>query len=152
MPKFLNGLIILVFLVLSVNSANQFFAHKRQADTAAKWPTSTATITASDIDAGQRGGMVAFFRPRVYYQFNAGGHVCGGQTISYPDPRSIDKEVAEVYLKKYQVGLRVPVYYDVADPSKSCLEPGDNKTLMSEFYWSLGFLLAAGVTFLLNRD
>lgn len=152
MLKFVNLLLASLFLVLTCYVGYNYVIDKSLAIASHKWSMSVATIQSSQIQLGQRGGNVAFFVPKVTYQFIVDGRLYGGSNVSFPNPRDINQDTADFYTKKYQKGLRVNVAYNPLKPSENCLEPGDNSTLNHELYWALGFLAAALLILYLNKE
>ena len=152
MLKFINLLLASLFLVLTCYVGYNYVINKHLSLESKKWPQSVATIQSSQIQVAQRGGNVALYVPNVTYQFRVHESLFGGNNVSYPNPRDINQDVADLYTKKYQKGLRVYVSYNPLKPSENCIEQGENSTLNHELYWALGFLAAAMLIMFLNKE
>ncbi len=93
------------------------------------WPTVEGKVTATRID--RRGGRNRIedkrrYTPRVSYEYVVDGKTHRSDRIDFlPDGHSTrDRSAAEAVLQRYSKGSTVEVFYDPADPSTSCLEPG----------------------------
>ena len=86
-----------------------------------KWPTVEGQIISSDVVGGR------IFQPEVGYSFTVDQKSYMGNTdlkVPYFGPSSARKEVAYKTVADYQVGSKVDVFYNPADPEESYLKPG----------------------------
>ncbi|MBK9205295.1 MAG: DUF3592 domain-containing protein [Candidatus Obscuribacter sp.] len=100
MLKFVNLLLASLFMVLTCYVGYNYVIDKHLSLESKKWPQSVATIQSSQIRIAQRGGNVALYVPNVTYQFRVNENLYGGSNVSYPNPRDIDQDVADLYTKK----------------------------------------------------
>lgn len=116
----LGGLMTLAFLLFSL----------RDAAAAARWPTVSGTVVASEVRShrelvGGRGGSstVEVFSPSVEYRYQVGGREYHGGQVAFGAAVSAGKALAEKTVTRYPQGAAVTVHYDPGNPSTAVLEP-----------------------------
>src|SRR5688500_614732 len=109
-----------VFFVLSTRA-------RRLVSATRDWATGSATIVEAKVDA-QRGmtsggGSATTFYPVVRYDYEVDGRIYRGtQRVLGDEVSKGVRSWAERDIAAYQPGMRVPVYYDPADPRQAVLE------------------------------
>jgi len=121
---------------------SQFITHKIKADSSLRWSHAKGQIQSSTVNWESNKGR-DFYEPKVTYTFDYKGNLCGGNTLCFPAPSHINEEEANSIKTKFPAGASVTVYFDPQSPVNSCLEPGDNKGLSYELYWTLGWAAVA---------
>lgn len=106
--------------------------HAIMGDQALGWPSTSGTLTELKRVEHDGGAYVLFAAP-----FDVGGtsYVC---TRSWAGWRP---EAESSLARDYKVGDSIKIYYDPADPTRSCLTPGVRKDAGWVFLLSLGPIL-----------
>lgn len=115
------GLMLVVGMALAYGGARTVV----RAHQSASWPTTDATITSSSVETlrSRRGGVR--FHPEVRYQYAVNGSTYSATTISFGGNDAGSLSDAQLVTHHYASGHHVPVHYEPADPSVSCLEVGN---------------------------
>jgi len=90
---------------------------------AARWPTTMARITKSEVrvDHGNLEDVTSVVNvPVVEYEFTVGGKVYNGSRVNAVDDKN-NRDV-QARLDRYPAGATVPVYYKPDDPAEAVLE------------------------------
>jgi hypothetical protein len=118
---------------------------------AARWPTTTGTVTATRIEETKtyRGGFR--YTPVVRYRYAVAGAEYDGNRLAFGDDAGDGSHSgAERVLQSYPVCTAVLVHYNSGRPGESVLQMGpDAWWLFDPVGWAVGFLLLAGYWFYL---
>jgi hypothetical protein len=126
----------------------------RTAIGSSRWPTTTGTVTGSNIRAhagteGSSGG----YSIEIIYEYDVDGDTYTSRRYSFGDrPTKSTRSAAETWLEEhYPVGSDTTVYYDPDDPDVTVLETGGAGTQFVIFLVGLVFT-GIGVVILLQPD
>jgi len=100
-----------------------------------------ARIDGSWVDVERSGSRNRRTRyiPRINYSYSVGGQTYRNDYIWLTSTQSYSsRNTAEMFLRPYQRGATVPVYYSPADPQRSAL-------LIESGAWPMLILLAVGL-------
>ncbi|TLM72839.1 DUF3592 domain-containing protein [Microbulbifer harenosus] len=139
--------ISLILLIVLLKNAGKGVESKR-------WPTTRrlvvynkvhtrATTTGSDILEGNRSPTSTL---ALEYSYTVNGKKYKSSTIKFLRGESNNFFIERIIGRKYPVGKKVNVYYNVRNPSEACLEPGLAFGAILGFLIVLSFLLC-GVVF-----
>jgi Protein of unknown function (DUF3592) len=114
------------------------------------WPTAPGMMTRSDShDAGRRinsarGPAIELFARDLTYLYRVGDRSYEGHHVGPFEQPEVSREAAYRDTQRFPAGRPVQVFYDPADPGRSCLDPAsDNSTSWAEVGAGLFFLLIA---------
>ena len=127
------GLIALGTVVLAVLAAGDYrecqrLGQARQFAVASEnWPRALgavrdASVVTLRIPRGKT--SVTGYRARVEFEYLVAGAAHRGDLLSFCQPPSLERPVAEARLVRYPAGAPVEVRYDPANPARGVLEPG----------------------------
>lgn len=129
-----------------------FFAARKSAKQAAKWPSVRGKIVKSEVEEYQeryddegRTRWRTAYRPAVEYTYALHGIEYHGNQISYGMTVSAGKGYAEKLAAKYPVGGEVDVHYNPAKPATSALELSGGATWFILVVALIVFALAAAL-------
>lgn len=110
-----------------------------------EWPDVEGTVTSSTVMPARSGEYSGY--PDVTYEYRVGGEARQGNRISMGMMGRGTPEGAARIVKQYEVGSKVRVCYDPANPSYSVLVRGANmKTVGSLAAGGAMLFVMAGVT------
>ena len=118
---FLGGLVLLIIgaglaLILSRTVL-------RDGQASESWPTTTGTITTSELRT-QRSGDGYTYSPRVVYEYSVAGETYTSGRITVADGSSSRANGAQEKVAQYPLGTEVAVHYDPDLPTEALLEVG----------------------------
>lgn len=96
----------------------------RQIAEARRWPSTQGLVVGSwiDIDRGSGRNRRTRYIPKVNYSYSVGGRTFYNDYIWLTSTQSYSSRgTAETFLRAYQRGGSVPVFYNPADPQRSAL-------------------------------
>ena len=139
--------ISLILLVVLLKDAGKGVESKR-------WPTTRglvvynkvhtrSTTTGSDIHEGNRNPVSTLI---LEYSYTVKGRKYKCSNIKFLRGESNNFFIERIIGRKYPVGKKVNVYYNVRNPSEACLEPGLTFGAILGFLIVFSFLLS-GVVF-----
>ena len=99
------------------------------------WPMVDGSIETSAISSDANDLL-----PHITYCYNV-GEQSYRRALEFPADITPTQEYAESYVKKYPVGLRIPVYYNPERPDHATLEPGLGRGDWLVFVIGLGTLV-----------
>ena len=118
-------MLTLIFLIAFPFALYKAWKNVQVAKASAAWPTTTGTITASEI------AKVMFRRqPRITYTYSVNGSPFTSQRVSFAGgykPKDVDPILA-----RYPVGSEVMVAHDPQNPAEATLETGANKQVTAQ--------------------
>ncbi|MFN8433799.1 MAG: DUF3592 domain-containing protein [Anaerolineales bacterium] len=142
---------LLFFLILAVaffwqsyRLLNRSLPGLRDAQASRSWPSvpGTVTIVSSRMEwVNVKRRNLTYSRPWVQSTYTVNGQSLVCERFAFNDHliSTGTKKDAEDYVKSYQVGQTVQVYYDPNDPKKSVLEPGNISPSMSSLLGAVVF-------------
>lgn len=117
----------LFLFLIGVGTGLYGLRYRRKALAMQRWPSVTGTITVSTVEPYQShsatGGMVQFFRPRVEYEYEVGGHQYRAGDLSPMEVEYTDPTHAQSVVARYPRRSTVTVYFDPAHPASATLQP-----------------------------
>jgi hypothetical protein len=127
------------------------------------WPTAQGTVISSqalsDSSRIKGGGYNHYYTVDVTYKYLVNGNSYQSNVFVFGIPKSFaDSAEAQSVVAAHPVNGNVTVYYDPADPGRSCLEPGTVPpqfgliTLMSGGFLLVGLLLLISGGFSVARS
>lgn len=140
----LVGGVILFFGVRQIMRAN--------ASTA--WPAVTGVVTVAELGkhTGHDPDDATTYSADISYDYVVNDRSYVNGTVNFGSVQTSDPSTARRVLKRYPVGLQVPVYYNPADPQEAILEPGlDWGSWFLPIFGSIFLAVGVGVFFLLLR-
>jgi len=123
---------------LGIKSDFDSYEHaKYYAFASRKWPTTTGTITYSNVsfEYGWGRSSLSHYVPQVKYQYSVHGRTYRGDQISFPNPKYLNNVDADRVRDQYQKGSEAEVFYDPKDPATSCLVKGLTEHLTNRIPW-----------------
>lgn len=111
------------------------------------WPFTTGHVVRSEVvrEAYAIGETEEVFVPAIEYAYTASGREWCGRTVSFaPRLHTTFRGRAEDVCRRYVAGADVAVYYDPADPGRSCLEPAAGRNALggaaagATLVWTIG--------------
>lgn len=88
------------------------------------WPYVPGKITQSRKVIFQDADSGASYKPEIEYTYAVGNEILMGRLVAFGLRfKAGPEEFADTYVKRYQVGRSVRVYYDLTNPKRSVLEP-----------------------------
>jgi hypothetical protein len=118
-------MLTLLFLIVFPFAIYKAWKNVQTAKGSVNWPTTTGTITASDIK------KVVFRRqPQITYSYSVNGKPYTSQRVSFAGgykPKEVDPVLA-----RYPVGAEVIVAHDPQNPAEAALETGSNKQFTAQ--------------------
>jgi len=135
-------MLTLIFLIAFPFALYQAWKNVQRAKASTSWPTTTGSITATDIK------KVMFRRqPLITYTYAVNGTPYTSQRISFAGgykPKEVDPVLA-----RYPAGTAVTVAYDPQKPTEATLETGANKQVKAQLrLLVVCFILIVGVNIL----
>jgi hypothetical protein len=138
----ITALVLLALGLLCAIGSGWFIVSDRQQIAEAKsWPSTPAQIDGSWVDVERSGSRNRRTRyiPKVNYSYDVGGQTYRNDYIWLTSTQSYSsRNTAEMFLRTYQRGATVPVFYSPADPQRSAL-------LIESGAWPMFILLAVGL-------
>ena len=118
-------MLTLLFLIVFPFALYKAWKNVQMAKASVYWPTTTGTITASQIK------KVVFRRqPQITYSYSVNGAPFTSQRVSFAGGHK-PKEVDPI-LARYPVGSEVTVAHDPQNPAEATLETGANKQVTAQ--------------------
>jgi hypothetical protein len=118
-------MLALLFLIVFPFALYSAWKNVQKAKASTAWPTTTGTVTASDIR------KVMFRRqPQITYSYSVNGAPFTSQRVSFAGgykPKEVDPILA-----RYPVGSEVTVAHDPQNPADATLETGANKQVTAQ--------------------
>jgi Protein of unknown function (DUF3592) len=118
-------MLTLIFLIVFPFALYKAWKNVQKAKASVNWPTTTGTITGSDIK------KVVFRRqPLITYSYSVNGQAFSSQRVSFAGgykPKEVDPVLA-----RYPVGGQVTVAHDPQNPAEATLETGSNKQVTAQ--------------------
>ncbi|MDQ4086660.1 MAG: DUF3592 domain-containing protein [Pseudomonadota bacterium] len=111
-------------LICAIGSAWFIVSDRQQIAEARSWPSTPAQIIGSWLDVDRTSGRNRRTRyiPRINYSYTVGGQTYRNDYIWLTSTQSYStRNTAETFLRDYQPGATIPVYYSPADPQRSAL-------------------------------
>lgn len=118
------------------------------------WPNVTGVVTVSELGkhVGHDRDDATTYSADVSYDYVVNDRVYVNGVVNFGSVHTSDPSTARRVLKRYPVGLQVPVYYNPADPQDAVLEPGlDGGSWFLPIFGSVFLLVGVGIFFLLVR-
>ena len=88
------------------------------------WPTITASVNSSDIEAKSGGNGLTFYSPKIEYQYTINNRAYKSSTFTFMGTSGLTKNYAEKYASKYPSGSEIQVHYNPRNPEISVIIPG----------------------------
>ncbi|MDG4554234.1 MAG: DUF3592 domain-containing protein [Candidatus Competibacter sp.] len=122
------GMAVLAVLAMGHHQEGQRLEQAQQAAAASEsWPHARGTVLDASVVTLRipRGKTsVTGYRARVEFEYSVAGSAHRGDLLSFCQPSSLERSVAEARLARYPGGAPVEVRYDPANPGRGVLEPG----------------------------
>ncbi|NOY48334.1 MAG: DUF3592 domain-containing protein [Chlorobi bacterium] len=109
-----------IWLGFVVFSAKKFIRGKMSTN----WPKIIATVKSSCIETKNGGKGLAFYSPKIEYQYSLNFRNYSNNNFTYMGTSGFTKRYAEKYVKKYTVGSEIEVSYNPKSPEMSVIIPG----------------------------
>ena len=112
----ITGAVILFFGVRQMQRANA----------SQTWPSVPGVVTVAELgkQISNNGNDSTSYRADISYDYVVDDTSYINSAIQFGQVSSSDPSVARAVLKRYEVGKRVDVYYNPANPAQAVLEPG----------------------------
>lgn len=139
-PDVLFVFVPLVFL--GVGAALIGFGRRNRllATASAAWPKAEGTVTGRAVVHRQRPKGGSRWEPTLAYSYEVAGRRHAGSRLAFGSVERVTAAAAETALAPYQVGTRVAVHYDPANPAASTLDTSTRGTATTEI---LGWMMIA---------
>jgi hypothetical protein len=139
----LLGSMILLIVWGCFNDLSSSYAdyqcNKSNAFASVRWASTSGTTKKSDLgmlfDSGRYRQL--HWVPDISYEYSVKGKSYRSSQISFPNPTFLFWSDGRHYIDDYAVGDSVKVYYDPADPAKSCLINGVTHALTRRLLWRI---------------
>ena len=123
-----------------------------RANASQAWPAVTGVVTVAELGkhmCHDRDDTTTYSADISYdYVVNDRTYVNG--VVNFGAVQTSDPSTARRVLKRYPVGLQVPVYYNPADPQEAVLEPGlQGGSWFLPIFGTIFLIVGVGVFFLL---
>lgn len=112
---------------------------------ARSWPTARGEIISSGMSSSVVPDSPDMYRPEIVYRYDVAGKTHTADRIRFAIDSSYSRSQVEQIADRYPVGQAVEVYYEPADPSRACLQPGPWHAGLSRTATGLGLLAIAAV-------
>jgi len=99
------------------------FRQGLKADASKKWPTSSATVTASALERSPEHRWR--YRAAVHYRYRVGGKEYQAERIFWGGNEGRQKHMVSV-VASYPAGCQVPVHYNPQNPAEAVLDPAQH--------------------------
>lgn len=147
-------LLPLVFVL--VGGVILFFGVRQilRANASTTWPTVTGVVTVAELGKhlGHDRDDATTYSADISYDYVVNDHSYVNGTVNFGSVQTSDPSTARRVLKRYPVGLQVPVYYNPADPQEAILEPGlDWGSWFLPIFGGIFLVVGVGIFFLLLR-
>lgn len=147
-------LIPIIFIVVS--GVILFFGIRQitRATASNAWPNVTGVVTVSELGkhVGHDRDDTTTYRADISYDYVVNDRSYRNGVVNFGSLQTSDPSTARRVLKRYPVGLQVPVYYNPAEPQDAVLEPGlDGGSWFLPIFGSVFLLVGVGIFRLLMR-
>ncbi len=122
----LSGLIVFIGFLLGGLWCGYSFCRAALATSRSKrWPVVRGTIVRSGIAPRQRPrrGTWLFLEPEITYRYEVKGRTYEASAVRPTGEMAGDAAQAQRLVRRYPVGIGVPVFYDPQNPNRAALEP-----------------------------
>ncbi len=130
---------VLIFLLLFVGGLRAMLKERASVS----WPSTQGLIADAHIkEKLSKNGMR--YKPRVEYTYTVKGRAHTSNTINFGGRKAIQsREEAEEYLRPFQKGNTVQVFYNPSKPQESCLLPGKGFAWLAALIGAVGLAIEA---------